>query len=82
MSIFTSLDKPIRITSGHVPRMGFDLTLKKTLDQVKWHGRGPGESYPDKQNCQQLGICAVNDISQLLYPYDIPQESGNHTDTR
>ncbi|MEU7054391.1 hypothetical protein AB0A67_40060, partial [Streptomyces eurythermus] len=82
MSVFTSLEKPVGITPDHVPRMGFDIALTKTLNQVKWHGRGPGESYPDKQNSQRLGIWAVNDISQLLYPYDIPQESGNHTDTR
>lgn len=82
MSVYISLEAPVGATPDHVPRMGFNLALVKTLRRVKWCGRGPGESYPDKQNSQRLGVWGVDDISQLNYSYDVPQENGNHTDTR
>lgn len=29
-----------------LPRIGLTLTLDKSLDQVRWYGRGPEENYP------------------------------------
>lgn len=34
----------------HVPRIGLNLRLNKALEHVQWLGKGPGESYPDKQS--------------------------------
>jgi beta-galactosidase len=66
----------------HVPRIGLDLRLNKHLEQVKWFGRGPGESYPDKKASQRIGIWAVDSVADLHTPYDVPQENGNRLDTR
>lgn len=82
MSVFISMENPIGVVPEHLPRIGFDLFLASRLNHVKWCGRGPGESYPDKKNSQRLGIWEVDDISQLHTPYEVPQENGNHVDTR
>jgi beta-galactosidase len=66
----------------HVPRIGLDLQLNKSIDQVTWYGLGPGESYPDKAASQQVGIWRVNSVADLQTPYDVPQENGNRLDTR
>lgn len=66
----------------HLPRIGLDLHLNKSLNQVTWHGLGPGESYPDKLSAQRRGIFNVPKLQDLETHYDIPQEFGNHVDTR
>jgi beta-galactosidase len=66
----------------HVPRVGFNLRLNKALDQAKWFGRGPGESYPDKKSSQRIGIWQVDSVNDLDTPYDVPQENGNRMDAR
>ncbi|CAP60205.1 uncharacterized protein PODANS_1_5180 [Podospora anserina S mat+] len=66
----------------HVPRIGLNLCLPRQLDKVKWHGLGPGESYPDKRSAQRVGIWTAESVSELHTPYDVPQENGNRMGTR
>ena len=47
---------------------------------MEWYGRGPGESYADR-NYSNIGIYNSS-IQNLYHPYVRPQESGNHTDVR
>lgn len=74
--------KPTGFMPKHVPRAGFNFRLPKTLDQVKWFGLGPGESYPDKKDAQRTGIWGVESVSELQTPYEVPQENANRMDTR
>jgi beta-galactosidase/evolved beta-galactosidase subunit alpha len=64
-----------------IPRIGLELTLPGTLDQVRWLGRGPGESYADSQQAARFGLWRAS-VDQLFTPYVRPQENGNHTGTR
>lgn len=64
-----------------LPRLGLELTLPGTLDQVSWLGRGPGESYADSKEAARWGLWQAT-VDQLLTPYVRPQENGNHTETR
>lgn len=73
---------PVGSVPNHIPRIGFNLRLNKALDQVKWFGRGPGESYPDKKSSQRIGVWQVDSVTDLHTPYDVPQENGNRMDTR
>ena len=82
LSVFTALEKYVGSGPQYLPRMGFDIFLAKTLNHVRWYGRGPGESYPDKKQSQRIGIWEVDNISKLHIPYEVPQESGNRADTR
>ncbi|KAK4503341.1 hypothetical protein PRZ48_004256 [Zasmidium cellare] len=66
----------------YVPRIGLNLRLNKALNQARWLGLGPGESYPDKKAAQRVGIWEVDDVAKLHTPYDVPQENGNRMGTK
>jgi beta-galactosidase len=66
----------------HIPRIGLDCRLPRRLDAVRWHGLGPGESYPDKAAAQRVGIWEVDSVAELHTPYEVPQEDGNRMGTR
>ncbi|KAK3393314.1 glycoside hydrolase family 2 protein [Podospora didyma] len=74
--------KPSGLAPKHVPRAGLNLRLPRRLDAVKWHGLGPGESYPDKQAAQHIGVWAVDSVAELQTPYEVPQENANRMATR
>lgn len=59
-----------------LPRIGLDVRTTKTLTAVEYQGLGPGESYPDKQAAQKMGIYRSS-VSSLVTPYEVPQENGN-----
>lgn len=82
ISVFVSLEKPMGSAPAHIPRLGLDVFLARGLNQVKWFGNGPGESYPDKQASQRVGIWSIDDVAELQTPYDVPQENGNRMHTR
>lgn len=81
LHILTSLT-PTGSQPKHVPRIGLNLRLNKALDQARWLGLGPGESYPDKKEAQRIGIWEVDDVAKLHTPYDVPQENGNRMGTK
>ena len=74
--------KPTGYIPVHVPRVGLDLRLSRRLGSVKWHGLGPGESYPDKRLAQRMGIWTADSVAELQTPYEVPQENGNRMATR
>jgi beta-galactosidase len=81
-----SLNIKVRLqpTGSHpktIPRVGLNMYLSQTLDQVSWFGPGPGESYPDKRSSQKVGIWSKA-IPELQTNYEVPQENGNRIDTR
>lgn len=65
----------------NVPRAGLNLRLPKSLNTVKYLGLGPGESYPDKQSSQRIGVYSAT-VPELHQHYDVPQEGGNHMGAR
>lgn len=81
LTISASL-KPVGSHPEHVPRAGLNIRLSRRLDRVKWFGLGPGESYPDKQTAQRVGVWTADCVSDLQTPYDVPQENGNRMGTR
>jgi beta-galactosidase len=64
-----------------VPRVGFDVRLNPSFKAATWFGLGPGESYPDKQLAQKIGIYS-SPITALHTPYEMPQENGNRMGAR
>jgi beta-galactosidase len=64
-----------------LPRLGVDLRLPAGFEQLSWFGRGPHESYPDRKRGAPLGLYRSRVTDQYV-PYILPQEHGNHTDTR
>ena len=64
-----------------LPRVGITLTLQPGLEKFTWFGRGPQESYIDRKRGYPLG-CYESTVTDQYVPYIMPQEHGNHTDTR
>jgi beta-galactosidase len=64
-----------------VPRLGLLFGLPGEMDRVQWFGRGPGETYVDSFEGSRVGRFAAP-IDALQVPYPVPQENGNHVQTR
>ncbi|MDC7233458.1 MAG: beta-galactosidase small subunit [Spirochaetales bacterium] len=64
-----------------LPRIGVRLPLKEGFENLKWYGRGPHENYIDRDISAFLGIYSQS-VDEQFVPYILPQECGNHTDTR
>jgi beta-galactosidase len=62
-------------------RMGVLMTVSPEFEQVTWYGRGPHESYVDRQVGAPVGRY-TGSVSDQLFPYVMPQESGNKTGVR
>jgi beta-galactosidase len=55
--------------------------LPKSFNSVQWYGKGPFESYSDRQHAAKVGIYKSS-ISEQYFPYIRPQENGNRSDVR
>ncbi len=61
------------------PRIGMQWVVDSSLQRVAYLGRGPGESYLDKQTGMAWGDYGF-DVTRDFVAYPRPQESGNRTD--
>ena len=48
---------------------------------VSWFGRGPQESFWDRNTSAAVGLYSSR-VDDMWYPYPRPQETGNRTDSR
>ncbi|KAM7476902.1 hypothetical protein LguiB_024145 [Lonicera macranthoides] len=64
-----------------LPRVGVEFLLDKSMDQIKWYGRGPFECYPDRKAGAHLGIYE-NNVGEMHVPYIVPGECSGRTDVR
>lgn len=74
-------DTPFKHRDIWVPRLGLRFALPAAVDRVTWFGRGPGETYVDSVEGARVGRFEST-IDALQTPYPIPEENGNHTQTR
>ncbi len=64
-----------------LPRVGLVLPLSAGFEEVEWYGKGPQESYIDRDASAFVGLYKQSVASQFV-PYILPQECGNHCGTR
>jgi beta-galactosidase len=64
-----------------LPRVGLTMRLPQEFTQLAWYGRGPHESYVDRKESAAFGLY-TSTVAEQFVPYLIPQEHGNHTETR
>jgi beta-galactosidase len=73
------------VPHGPMPDMlqkaGLQFQLPKEFNNVKWYGRGPFETYPDRKTGAKVGVYKSS-ADEMFVPYIIPQEYGNRTDVR
>ncbi|WP_346699530.1 glycoside hydrolase family 2 TIM barrel-domain containing protein [uncultured Alistipes sp.] len=74
----------IRLTSDiqpsdkapEVARVGYDWELEDRYRYFEWYGKGPWESYSDKQDGARYGLWKGR-VEQQWVNYPYPQENGN-----
>jgi beta-galactosidase len=64
-----------------LPRLGVRLVLPGEYEQFAWYGRGPQETYPDRERGARMGLYRSTVHDQFV-PYVTPQEHGNKTGVR
>ena len=62
-------------------RLGVLIEIPKDLKQVNWLGLGPQETYIDRKAGAYVGEFSST-VEEQFFPYIVPQECGNHEDTR
>jgi beta-galactosidase len=62
-----------------LPRFGFSLCIDKSLHNILYLGKGPGENYRDRNSASDMGIWQTSP-SNMAYNYIVPCENGNVTD--
>lgn len=72
---------PIRDTLPDPLRVGLAFDTPSALDEVSWYGRGPHETYADR-NTSGLIARWSGTLAGQYHDYARPQESGNKTDVR
>ena len=64
-----------------LPRIGVSFELAAGHDRLRWFGRGPHETYPDRLRGGAVAVYESSVADQHV-PYVMPQEHGLHCDTR
>lgn len=73
-----TMDKSDHI--GELPAYTMMFTLSADLENLEWYGRGPSETYADR-NHGKIGVYK-NKVADNMAKYLVPQECGNHMDVR
>ena len=72
---------PSGLLPATLPRVGLTMALPSGHEQVTWYGHGPHESYRDRKAGAPIGVFS-GAVADQLYPYIMPQESGNKNAVR
>ena len=64
-----------------LPRLGLSFRLDKSLENVKWYGRGPRENYIDRCTGSFFGEWEST-VDGMFEPYVRPQDNGCRSDVR
>jgi beta-galactosidase len=67
--------------TSNMVRFGYQMTLSKDMEYVKWYGRGPVPTYCDRKTGAKIDKYSST-VTDLEYRYMRPQESSNRTDMR
>ena len=78
--VITTAGKPV----GDWPvlgKIGLQMKIASAFDTVTWYGLGPAETYCDSREAGRIGMY-TGQVADLFTPYVVPQDNGNHCDTR
>ncbi len=64
-----------------LPRFGMQMAIPAQFSTMTWFGRGPQETYWDRQTGAAVGLYS-GPVEEQIHLYVRPQENGNKTDVR
>ena len=86
-TVFASGDVVVKNTvtaSATLPplaKVGMQMQLPASFQNVRWYGRGPFENYWDRKSAASVGDF-TSTVAEQHFPYIMAQENGNHADVR
>jgi len=90
VSIYTVTGKGDILVENHlkagqnqpwIPRLGMNMRLNGSLNQVDWLGRGPFENYIDRKAASFIGLYHTT-TDEMYTNYVRPQENGYRSDVK
>ncbi len=63
-----------------LPRFGMQARLQPGFENLEWYGRGPEETYADRDDLR-VGVYRTT-VDENYFDYSQPQETGNKVDVR
>lgn len=79
--VSVSYDLQVKDSLPNIPKVGLQLGINPSFDDIQYYGLGAMENYPDRAYGFDLGVYAMN-IDEFMEPYLVPQENGNRMDVR
>ena len=73
--------EPLKDSLPNLPRLGLYMTLNQDYKNLEWYGKGPDETYWDRQLGMKTGLYK-RAIQNDFHRYSRPQETGNKTNVR
>ncbi len=73
--------KKIKGKHSNIFKFGNEMVLPEDFKTITWYGRGPVESYVDRQHAAKVGLY-TGSIAEQYFPYIRPQDTGNKIDVR
>ncbi len=64
-----------------LPRFGVTWAMPQAFERVAWYGRGPHETYWDRQTSGEIAVYQST-VDELVFPYVRAQDTGNRTEVR
>ena len=64
-----------------MPRVGLNMQLSSSLENVEWYGLGPHENYIDRKASAFMGSYSAK-VKDMKFDYGRPQENGYRTQTK
>ncbi len=80
-TIKVELDGVVKELCTWLPRLGFEVKVPYEKSEFEYYGMGPYESYCDMNHGSMIDIYR-SDADREYVNYIMPQEHGNHTDTK
>ncbi len=65
----------------NIPKVGMQLGVNPTFEQIQYYGLGDMENYPDRAYGFDLGVYSST-LEDFMQPYLYPQENGNRMEVR
>ncbi|MDX1936818.1 MAG: glycoside hydrolase family 2 TIM barrel-domain containing protein [Flavihumibacter sp.] len=65
----------------NIPKVGMQMGINRSFENISWFGRGPFENYIDKKYAADVGLYNLP-LNEFMENYVVPQENGNRTDVR
>ncbi|GAA4300214.1 glycoside hydrolase family 2 TIM barrel-domain containing protein [Aestuariibaculum suncheonense] len=80
---FLKVDFEVNIDkdSPDVPKIGMQFDISNVFENIEYYGKGPQANYQDRNTGAFLGVYKGH-VNTMSYGYVLPQEYGNHMDTR